>query len=97
MRQPALDGAAGRDHGLSDHLPAEHPLPARLRAVAAEQIHLELFEVEDCDEIDQAFGHGLNFLAVSPGSMLRNDTLGRSALVSPHCFAHLKSASKTRI
>ncbi len=57
MRQPALDGAAGSDHRLPDHLAAEHPLPARLRAVAAEQIHLELFEVEDRNEVDQAFGH----------------------------------------
>ncbi|MGY4300513.1 hypothetical protein ACVWXN_008608 [Bradyrhizobium sp. i1.4.4] len=57
MRQPALDRAAGRNHRLPDHLAAEHPLPARLRAVAAEQIHLELFEVENRDQVDQAFGH----------------------------------------
>ncbi|MGY4354676.1 hypothetical protein ACVW0J_001169 [Bradyrhizobium sp. i1.7.7] len=56
MRQPALDRAAGRNHRLPDHLAAEHPLPARLRAVAAEQIHLELFEVENRDQVDQAFG-----------------------------------------
>ncbi|MGY4366733.1 hypothetical protein ACVW1A_002798 [Bradyrhizobium sp. LB1.3] len=58
MRQPALHGAAGRNHRLSDHLAAEHPLPAGLGAVAAEQVHLELFEVEDRNEVDQAFGHG---------------------------------------
>ena len=58
MRQAALDGAACRDHGLPDHLAAEHPLPARLRAVAAEQVHLELFEIENGNQVDQAFGHG---------------------------------------
>src|SRR5262249_32754502 len=55
--QPSLPGAAGRDHRLSDHLTAEYPLPARLRAVAAEQIHLERLEIEDGDQVDQAFGH----------------------------------------
>src|SRR5262245_22206649 len=58
MGQPALDGAACRDHCLSDHLAAKYALPARLRAVAAEQIHLERLNIEDGDEIDQAFGHG---------------------------------------
>src|ERR1700742_2196492 len=42
MRQPSLDGAACCYHRLSDHLAAEYALPARLRAVAAEQVHLEL-------------------------------------------------------
>ena len=68
MRQPALDGAARRHHRLSDHLAAEHPLPARLRAVAAEQVHLERFEIEDGNQVDQAFGHGgaFSFLVI-PG------------------------------
>jgi hypothetical protein len=57
VRQPALDGAAGRDHRLTDHLSAEHALPAGLRAVAAEQVHLERFEIEDGEQVDQAFGH----------------------------------------
>ena len=55
MRQQALDGAAGRDHGLADHLAAEHALPARLRAAAAEQIHLERFEVKDGQQVDAGF------------------------------------------
>ena len=70
MRQPALDGAACRHHRLPDHLAAEHPLPARLRAVAAEQVHLERLEVEDGNQVDQAFGHGKCFrflMAVIPG------------------------------
>src|SRR5882757_10291741 len=47
MRQPAFDGAAGRYHRLSDHLAAEYPLPGRFRAVAAKQVHLDRFEIED--------------------------------------------------
>ena len=48
MRRPAgLDRAAGGDQRLADHLAAEHALPADLRRAAAEQIHLERFEVED--------------------------------------------------
>src|SRR5262249_49871328 len=60
----ALHRAASRDHRLPDHLPAEHPLPARFRAVAAEQIHLERLDIEDGDEVDQAFGHGGAFNSV---------------------------------
>src|SRR5205823_14461849 len=63
MRQPALDGAACRHHGLPDHLAAEHPLPARLRAAAPEQVHLELFEIENGNQVDQALGHGGAFVA----------------------------------
>ena len=52
MRRPFLDvdGAAGRDQRLADHLAAEHPLPGHLRRAPAEQVHLELFEVEDVEE-----------------------------------------------
>ena len=69
MRQPALDGAARRHHRLSDHLPAEHPLPARLRAVAAEQVHLERLEIEDGNQVDQAFGHGSAFVVLRHSGM----------------------------
>src|ERR1700692_2968386 len=61
MRQPALDGAACRYHRLSDHLPAEHPLPARLRAVAPKQIHLDRLEIENGNQVNPAFGHGSAF------------------------------------
>jgi len=57
VRQPPFDGAAGRHHRLPDHLPAEHPLPARLRAVAAEHVHLDRFEVENGEQVNQALGH----------------------------------------
>ena len=42
-----VDGAARGDERLADHLAAEHPLPADLRAAAAIQVVLELFEIED--------------------------------------------------
>src|SRR4051794_11179252 len=57
MRQPAFHGAARRYHRLPDHLAAEHPLPAGLRADAAEQVHLDRLEIENGDQVDQAFGH----------------------------------------
>ena len=64
MRQPAFDGAARRHHRLSDHLPAEHPLPARLRAVAAKQVHLDRLEIENGNQVNQAFGHRSAFVAL---------------------------------
>ena len=54
MRQHALDGAGGRDQRLADHLAAEHALPADLRAAAAKQVHLELLEVEDGEQVVRA-------------------------------------------
>ena len=45
-----IDGAAGGDQRLPDHLAAEHALPGDLRAAAAEEVDLELFEVEDGEE-----------------------------------------------
>jgi hypothetical protein len=41
--------------------PAEHPLPARLRAVAAKQFSLDRFEIEDRNQVEDAFGHGSAF------------------------------------
>ncbi len=59
MRRPArhVDGAAGRDQRLADHLPAEDALPAGLRRAAAKQVHLELLEVEDGQQILEGGGH----------------------------------------
>ncbi len=60
MRRPLLhvDGAAGRDQRLADHLAAEHPLPRHLRRAPAEQVHLELLEVEDFEKVLDCGGHG---------------------------------------
>jgi len=51
MGGAAIDRAVGRDQRLADHLPAEYALPADLRAHAAEQIHLERFDVEDGEKL----------------------------------------------
>ena len=54
MRRPigdVVDGAAGGDQRLADHLAAEHPLPALLRRAAAKQVHLDRLEIEDGEEI----------------------------------------------
>src|SRR6202521_4316776 len=61
MRQPPFDGAARRHHRLPDHLPAEYPLPARLRAGAAKHVHLDRLEIENGNQVNQAFGHGSAF------------------------------------
>ena len=57
MRGDALDGAAGGDQGLTDHLPAEYARPAGLRRAAAEQVDFERFEVEDLQESRDGDGH----------------------------------------
>ena len=54
MRRPAghvVDGAAGRDQRLANHLAAEHPLPADLGRAAAKQVHLERLEIEDGEKV----------------------------------------------
>ena len=91
MRQAAFDGAACRDHRLPDHLAAEHPLPARLRAVAPEQVHLELFEIEDGNQVNQA----LDMVALSGRSRPQMIAIPDvKYLVSQPCFAQLLSGSK---
>ena len=47
MRQAPLHGAARRDQGLADNLPAENALPACLRAQAPIEVLLESFEIEN--------------------------------------------------
>src|SRR5580704_3358187 len=60
MRRPrgdVRDGAAGGDQRLADHLAAEHPLPARLRRAAAEQVHLQRLEIENVEDFLDGGGH----------------------------------------
>ncbi len=60
MRRPrrhVVDGAAGGDQGLADHLAAIDALPARLRRAATEQVFLERFEVEDVEDFLNGGGH----------------------------------------
>ena len=61
-----VDGPAGRNERLSDHLATEHPLPANLRASAAKQVLLELLKVEYGEQIVYSvrnFNSGLTSLA----------------------------------
>ena len=50
VRRIPLDRAAGGDQGLAQHLPPEDALRALLRAAAAEEVHLQLFEIEDSEQ-----------------------------------------------
>ncbi|MCY1303119.1 hypothetical protein D9M70_528130 [compost metagenome] len=45
-----VDGALGRHQCLADDLAAEDPLPADLRAQAAEQVFLQLLEIENGEQ-----------------------------------------------
>ncbi len=49
-RPVALRGAPGGDQGLAGHLAAEDPLQGLLRAAAAEDVDLDLLQVEQVDE-----------------------------------------------
>jgi hypothetical protein len=74
MRRPGrhvLDGAASGNERLADDLPAEYPLPARLRRAAAKQITFERLEVENVDQILNSGSH-----AVSVGWSARAGLLG---------------------
>jgi hypothetical protein len=52
-----LDGAAGRDQRLPRDLAAEHALAVLLRAAPAEDVHLQLLEVEEVDQAVEDFLH----------------------------------------
>ena len=53
----AVDGPSGRDERLAGDLTAEDPLAVLLRAPAAEDVHLELLEVEDREQLGERVGH----------------------------------------
>ena len=59
-----LDGPLGGDQRLADHLAAEHPGAPQVLRLAAEEVHLELLEVELADQGLQRVVHG-----VSPGAL----------------------------
>ena len=71
MRRPCrhvVDGAAGRDQRLADHLAAEHPLPVRLRRAAAKQVHLKRLEIENIDDFLNGGGHAFSTKNRFPGA-----------------------------
>ena len=52
MRRPRLiHGPHGRHQRLAENLPAEHPLPADLRAEAPEKVDLERFQIEQTHKL----------------------------------------------
>ena len=58
MRRSAVDRPGGGDQRLADHLPAEHTLPADLRAAAAKQVDLERLKIEDGQQVLDGGRHG---------------------------------------
>jgi len=52
-----LDRPAGRDERLARHLASEDAQALIFRAATAEQVHLELFQVEDLEQLDQRALH----------------------------------------
>ena len=52
-----LDGAARGDERLARDLTAEHALAVLVRAQAAEQVHLELLELEEFDQLVERGSH----------------------------------------
>ena len=57
VRRIPLDRASGGRERLAEHLPAEDALRAHLRAAAAKQVHLQLFEIEDSQQRVERLGH----------------------------------------
>ena len=58
MRRASFNGAGRRDEGLRDHKPAEHALPANLRAAPAKNIFLDPFEIENSQKFFDGIRHG---------------------------------------
>src|SRR3954469_5139465 len=76
-----VHGPAGCDERLADHLAAEHALPADLRAAAAKQVVLKLFEVEDGEKIVDGARHGSSGMTRAVWNRTRDAGLG-AVLVS---------------
>src|SRR5215470_13965598 len=66
MRQAAIHRAVCGHQCLADHLPAEHALPADLRAQAPEQILFEPLDVEDGEELVEGAAHDKAFRETRP-------------------------------
>ena len=54
VRQAPLDGIAGRQQGLSQHLAAKHALGADVAAGAAEQVDLERFQLHQAQQLPES-------------------------------------------
>ena len=65
MDEPVVDRAAGRDERLARDLATEDALTILVGADATKQIHLELFELEDVDEVVERSPHVRRILLIS--------------------------------
>ena len=70
VRRPrrGIEGAACGSERLADDLPAINPLPAGLRRVAAKQVELKLFEIEELQQVLDGRGHCTLFCHIRHGS-----------------------------
>src|SRR5690606_30789797 len=76
MTDPFLHRAVSRHERLSDHLPAEHALPAHIGAVPAKQVFFDPLQIEQFDEIfdgllvglGRRLGHGLSWQRKTQGN-----------------------------
>jgi hypothetical protein len=71
-RPDILHRAACRDQGLADDLPAEYPLPARLRRPTAEQIHFQRLEIQDAEDVLKGSGHAIASNMRASGNIASN-------------------------
>ena len=81
----AVHRAARGDQRLPGHLAAEDPLAVLLRAAAAEDVHLELLQVEERDQPVERGGHGqLFFFRAAAFSRMK----ARSSSTMSRSFSH---------
>ncbi len=67
-RALAVGGAARRDQRLAGHLAAEHPLQGLLGAATAEDVDLDLLQIEQVDEsFRRVRGHGTRLSVLTAG------------------------------
>ena len=57
VHAPLVDGAAGRDQRLGRDLPAEHALAILVGAQPPKQVHLELLELQQVDQVVERHTH----------------------------------------
>ncbi len=57
MHPAVLDGATGGDQGLGGDLATEDALSLLVGLGAAEDVHLDLLEVEQADQLVEVVGH----------------------------------------
>ena len=90
MGEARFLGSPGGDQRLPQHLAAEHALRAHLRAAAAEDVHLELFEIEQGNQGVELCLHGWGGSGDRGDRWLRSSTAG----AEPRAGRWLRSAAR---